>query len=316
MTEASKPLIDVACGVLVDGAGRVLLAQRPEGKVAAGWWEFPGGKIEAGETALAALTRELAEELDVLVQAAEPLIRFRHHYSNRTVVLDTWRVTGLTGEPRGCEGQALRWLPVTDFAELSPLLPTVTPIAQALTQPAHYVFTPPGIERAALLAGLPRLPPQAWLRLRLPALDDMAYERIARAVLPPARALGIAVFLDRDMAMVQALGADGWHCTSAGLRLLEQRPVAAEIRTAASVHNATELARAETLGFDAAVLGPVLATATHPGAATLGWTGFAALRADRPLPVFALGGLGPAQLADARAANAQGVAGIGAYWAA
>ena len=158
MSEASKPLIHVACGVLVNAAGEVLLAQRPEGKIAAGWWEFPGGKIELGESPLQALTRELREELGVTVRQAKPLIRFRHDYSNRSIVLDTWRVTAFDGEPRGCEGQALRWLPVEQFADVSPLLPTVVPIEQALRTPAHYVFTPPQITPGELLAGLARLP--------------------------------------------------------------------------------------------------------------------------------------------------------------
>ena len=313
MTEASKPLIHVACGVLVDAAGRVLLAQRPEGKIAAGWWEFPGGKIEAGERALDALTRELAEELGVVVRAAEPLIRFCHHYSNRTVVLDTWRVTAFDGEPRGCEGQALRWLAVADFHQVSPLLPTVTPIERALQTPDHYVFTAPAMAVEKVLTGLPQLPRGAWLRLRLPALDDADYENAARAVLLQARPLGIRIFLDRAPELVTALGADGWHCTSAVLMQLRRHPSAA--LTAASVHNAEQLAQAEALGFHAAVLGPVLPTTTHPDAAVLGWAEFAALRADRPLPVLAIGGLGAAQLQAARAVNAQGVAGISAYWA-
>lgn len=339
-----SPVIHVACGVLVDAAGRVLLAQRPEGKIAAGWWEFPGGKIEAAETALAALTRELAEELGVVVRAAEPLIRFSHHYSNRTVVLDTWRVTAFDGEPRGCEGQALRWLAVPDFRQVSPLLPTVTPIERALQTPDHYVFTPPAMAIEKVLTGLSQLPRGAWLRLRLPLLDDAQYEIAARAVLLQARPLGIKIFVDRAAERVTALGADGWHCTSAVLMQLKRHPFApldplpspspqgggafhspppcgeglgegvVVPLTAVSVHNEQQLAHAEALGFNAAVLGPVLPTATHADAAVLGWAGFAALRADRALPVLAIGGLGAAQQAEARAANAQGVAGISAYW--
>ncbi len=339
-----SPIIQVACGVLVDGAGRVLLAQRPEGKIAAGWWEFPGGKIEAGETALAALTRELAEELGVTVRAAEPLIRFSHHYSNRTVVLDTWRVTAFDGEPRGCEGQALRWLAVPDFHQVSPLLPTVTPIVQALCVPTHYVFTPPTLTVERVMAGLSKLPAAAWLRLRLPALDEAQYENAAQQVLAEARLLGIKVFLDRGHAQVGALGADGWHCTSAGLMGLKQHPFAlldplpnpspqgggafhspppcgeglgegvVVPYAVASVHSAEQLAHAAALGFDAAVLGPVQATATHPDATPLGWAGFATLRGTAPLPVYAIGGLGPDALGPARLAYAQGVAGISAYW--
>jgi 8-oxo-dGTP diphosphatase len=307
-----NPTIHVACGVLVNAAGEVLLAQRPEGKIAAGYWEFPGGKIEPGEAALDALRRELHEELGIGVQAAEPLIRFRHAYTNRTVVLDTWRVTAFAGEPQSREQQALRWLPVTRWGELAPLLPTVAPIAAALTHPAHYVFTPPDTDADWLLARLPGLPTGAWLRLRCPALDDAGYAALARVLVAAAQAHGHKVLLDRAPGLVDALGADGWHATTTALAALDARP--AVPLAVASVHTARELARAAALHFDAAVLGPVQATATHPGASALGWTGFAALRGESVLSVYALGGLAPGDLAAARAANAQGLAGISAYW--
>lgn len=308
----SLPVIRVACGVLVNAQDEVLLAQRPEGKIAAGYWEFPGGKVEPGESALQALTRELHEELGVTVRKASPLIRFRHQYSNRVVVLDTWRVDAFDGVPRSCEGQALRWLAVDHFSDVAPLLPTVVPIAQALRQPAHYVFTPPLADAAALLAGLARLPHRTWLRLRLPTLDAQHYSEVARQLVPVANARGIKVLLDRDPEQVLALGAAGWHCTSKALMQLSQRPEAP--LAVASVHDAAQLARAHALGFDTAVLGPVLATPTHPDAATLGWQGFSAIRGEVSLPVFAIGGLNAAALDDARASNAQGIAGISAYW--
>ncbi len=308
----TKPLIHVACGVLVNAAGEVLLAQRPQGKIAAGWWEFPGGKIEQGESALQALSRELHEELAVTVREASPLIRFRHEYSNRVILLDTWRIGAFDGELRACEGQALRWLAVDRFAEVAPLLPTVIPIERALRMPPHYVFTPPGISAPELIAALPQLPQGAWLRLRLPALDEAQYETMARQVLPSARAQGIPVLLDRDPAQVTALGAAGWHCTSAALMRWPARP--ATPLALASVHDAAQLARAAALGFDAAVLGPVLPTRTHPGATMLGWEGFTAMRRNVALPVLAIGGLEVAALDAARQANAQGIAGISAYW--
>jgi len=309
---AAKPVIHVACGVLVNEAGAVLLAQRPEGKIAAGWWEFPGGKIEAGESALQALSRELHEELGITVRAARPLIRFCHEYSNRTVVLDTWCVTAFEGQPQSCEGQTLRWLAVDRFAEVAPLLPTVGPIEQALRQPAHYVFTPPQADADTLLAGLAQLPSGSWLRLRLPMLDAAPYEALARRLLPVAQAQDLKVFLDRDPAQVLALGADGWHASSATLMQLSQRP--AVPLAVASVHDAAQLVRSNALGFDAAVLGSVQATPSHPGAAPLGWTGFRDIRGDMALPVFAIGGLDASQLNDALDANAQGIAGISAYW--
>ena len=102
-------MVLVSAAVLVDADGRVLLAQRPEGKSMAGLWEFPGGKVEAAETLLEALTRELREELGVLVEAAEALMVLEHDYGDKQVRLDVHRVTRWSGEPRGLEGQPLAW---------------------------------------------------------------------------------------------------------------------------------------------------------------------------------------------------------------
>ncbi len=259
------------------------------------------------------MRRELREELAIEISKAAPLMRFRHDYSHRSVVLDTWRVTAWAGEPQGCEGQVLRWLPVQRFAEVSPLLPTVVPIERALRTPQHYVFTPPQLPLTALLAGLAGLPCGAWLRLRQPALDEAQYEAIAAVLIPAAQAQGLAVMLDRDPHRALRLGADGWHARSALLMQLEARPALPLV--IASVHTSAELAQVVRLGVDAAVLGPVCATPTHPGAAVLGWPGFSALRGTAALPVFAIGGLAPAALATAVGHNAQGLAGISAYWA-
>lgn len=103
--------IDVAAGVLTDSTGRVLIAQRPAAKPMGGAWEFPGGKIRAAETPLQGLARELHEELGIHVRCARHLVRYTHAYPERPVRLFIWKVLGWEGEPRGAEGQPLRWCP-------------------------------------------------------------------------------------------------------------------------------------------------------------------------------------------------------------
>ena len=107
--------IHVVAGALFDAAGRVLIAQRPPGKALAGRWEFPGGKLHAAEDAPTGLARELREELGVEVHAAEPLIRYAHDYADRVVWIDMWVVTRWSGEPRGLDGQALKWVLPADL---------------------------------------------------------------------------------------------------------------------------------------------------------------------------------------------------------
>ena len=133
VSETGKPEIAVAAGILRDRAGRALIAQRPEGKHQAGWWEFPGGKLCETETPLEALTRELWEELGIEVHAAEPLLTYRHDYPERVVELHVWCVLAFTGEPIGVEGQALRWSRIDELLETG-LLPADRPIVEALAE--------------------------------------------------------------------------------------------------------------------------------------------------------------------------------------
>lgn len=131
----SRPFIHVVAGVVIDAADRVLIAQRPAGKHMAGGWEFPGGKLEPGEERVAGLARELREELGITLETPpRPLIRVRHAYSSREVLLDVWVVKGFSGEPRGLDGQALRWCTLDELAGVE-LLPADGPIVRALRLP-------------------------------------------------------------------------------------------------------------------------------------------------------------------------------------
>ena len=123
--------LHVAAGVIRSGDGRVLIAQRPQGSHLAGGWEFPGGKVAEGETAREALARELREEIGIDVIEAEPLIRYRHSYPGRVVLLDVWRVARYEGEPRALEGQPLRWESLDRLLETG-LLEADRPIVDAL----------------------------------------------------------------------------------------------------------------------------------------------------------------------------------------
>ena len=308
-----RPLIQVACGVLVNAAGEVLIAQRPEGKIATGKWEFPGGKIESGESPLQALVRELHEELGVEVRAARRLIRFRHDYSDRCVMLDTWLVSRFDGAPHSRERQRFDWVRADALRALD-TLPTVAPIALALQLPQHYVFTPPDADEALIRSGLPRLPTGSLLRLRIAGLDDQAYARLATRLLQPARACGIGLMLDRQPQLAVELGVAGWHATEQALHRHPVRPVAPTLLFGASVHDAAGMQAARRLGADFMALGSVLPTDSHPQAPGLGWERWRQLRGESPQPVYAIGGVGPQQLQQAHEHGAQGVAGIRAYW--
>ncbi len=136
-SSSTRPVVEVAVGVLLDGAGAVLLGQRPLGKPYAGYWEFPGGKVESGETLFAALFRELQEEIDVRIDDAEEFMVLEHDYPHAYVRLHICLVKSWQGLPRGLENQALGWLNIKDIDRLGiagfdPVLPATLPILEKL----------------------------------------------------------------------------------------------------------------------------------------------------------------------------------------
>jgi 8-oxo-dGTP diphosphatase len=307
-------VVQVVAAVIVGADGRFLLAQRPQGKVYAGYWEFPGGKVEPGEAPAAALARELHEELGIEVRQAYPWITRHYVYAHAAVDLNFFRVLEFGGEPHGRENQALAWQSI-ERIEVAPILPANGPILAALRLPHTYAITDAagrGAQRAladldaALARGL-RL-----VQVREPQLDRCELGRFAASVVQRAHAAGARVLINADAALAQQCSADGVHLKSAQLRTLRERPPSALI--AASCHDAEELELARALGADFVVLGPVAPTLTHPGAEVLGWDRFARLVSGYALPVFALGGMRPDDMQTAWRGGAHGIAMQRAAW--
>lgn len=300
-------VVRVAVAVLLRD-GKVLLAQRLEGTPYAGYWEFPGGKLEAGETPRHALLRELDEELGIRVTHALPWLTQHYTYPHARVELVFFRVYDWDGELHGRDGQAIAWQTPGAF-DVAPLLPANTVVLRALLLPSVYgISMAVDLGDAAFLAAA-----EAALAggLRLIQLREKSYsaarmERLATALLRLARPYGARVLLNGDAERAQRLGCDGVHWPAVTLLAARERPVG--MLCAASTHDATELARAAELGLDFVVLGPVMSTPTHPGANALGWQRFAQLVAATPIPVYALGGLALTDLAAAQAHGAHGVA--------
>jgi len=124
---------DVAAGILCDSSGRVLIAERLGDGPFHGLWEFPGGKIDGGESAAEALSRELAEELGIAVTAYAPFMKLRHEYEDRVVTIDFFIVSEWKSDPVGREGQSLRWVPKS-LLNAHELLPADVPVVEALRQ--------------------------------------------------------------------------------------------------------------------------------------------------------------------------------------
>ena len=300
--------------MLLHSDGSFLLAQRPAGKAYAGYWEFPGGKIESGESPLHALRRELHEELGIAIKEAYPWLTRVFTYPHATVRLNFFRVARWLGEPHGREGQLLSWQILPDLT-VGPLLPANTPILRALQLPSLYA-----ISNAAELGSeefLHRLLHALRNGLRLVQLREKNLPRAAMRdlslrVIELAHAHGAQVLLNGDVELAQEIGADGVHLSGAQLAACNARPDMAWC--AASCHNAGELLRASELGLDFAVLSPVLPTPSHPGAAHLGWAEFTALAAASGIPVYALGGLRKEDMETAWQHGAHGIALLRQAW--
>lgn len=306
----SCKVIEVAAGVLADATGRVLMLQRLPGKHLAGLWEFPGGKLEPGETIAQALARELCEELGIEARAFEPVITVPWRYPEKTVRLHTLRVTAWQGAPRGVEGNPLRWIE-PDAIDVADVPPADRAILAALRLPRAYVISRAdgGLPPASGIATQVAAP---LVQLRMPGAARNRVRAAALRLLREDASLWARLLVNGDIELARELGV-GVHLRAAQLVELQRRPLPAAVWVGASCHDAGELRRAAELGVDFATLSPVRATPSHPDAAPLGWLRFAELVADAALPVLALGGLGVQDIDRARAVGAQGVAGIRAF---
>lgn len=303
--------LHVAVGVIRGDGGDILIAQRAKHAHQGGLWEFPGGKVESGESVQEALCRELKEEVGIEVRAAAPLIKVRHDYGDRRVLLDVWNVSRFSGEPRGCEGQAMRWMAPDRLEELHFPAANV-PIIKAAQLPNRYAILE-GHSTDEVIDNCERILRNGirLMQFRVKALpqDDLA--PAWKSVSEWCRRQQVTVLVNSDLP-IGTVPADGVHLSSRMLMASKIKPKG-YTWVAASCHNLAELRYAEQLGIDFAVLAPVQATTTHPDAIPLGWHGLEAFLDQVNLPVFALGGLGLDDLGRALAAGAQGLAGISAF---
>ena len=300
-------MIEVAAAVVERPDGSFLLAQRPAGKVYAGWWEFPGGKVEAHEPAERALARELHEELGIDVVTAFPWITREHVYEHGHVRLNFFRVTEWRGEPHPRERQAFVWQRL-GAPTAEPMLPANAPVLASLALPLEYAIS--NAERLGVRESLAIMERRLQAGLRLIQVRDKSLadrDGFVQEAAGLARRYGAKVLVNGGPDL-----ADGVHFTAAQLLRLKERPN--EGLAAASCHTREELARAMQLDLDFAILGPVKATATHPGATPLGWEGFAAIARGASIPVYAIGGLRHSDLPAARRAGAHGLAMIRGSW--
>jgi 8-oxo-dGTP diphosphatase len=312
-----RRLIHVAAGALLAADARVLVAKRADKAHQGGLWEFPGGKLEPGESVGDALQRELFEELGVRVARSEPLIRVRHDYADRAVLLDVHKVLAYRGEAQAREGQPLRWL-LPGEMNAAEFPAADRPIINALRLPDRMLIT--GVDGRypeQFLARLQRALEQGLrlVQMRAPELPSGLFFELAKAAQTLCEQYSATLLLNPPQGSWKPLPEGvGLHLNRWRLMGMETRPLSENRLLGASCHSLQELQKAQDLDLDYVLLSPVQTSASHPDAEPLGWRRFAEWVDNARMPVFALGGMAESDLMRAKLAGAQGIAAISAWW--
>lgn len=310
---SDRETVHVAVGVIVNDQDEVLVSRRHAQSHQGGLWEFPGGKVESGESVETALQREFLEELGIEVSAAFPFKKIFHDYGDKSVCLDIWRVADFHGQPRGLEGQPVEWCPVSQLHKRS--FPAANlPICRALAIPFFMAITPQLESPDALLELLDHYVERdiKLVQLRQKALDAGEYSHWFALATAHLKNTPVRLLFNHDNAEPNS-PACSVHASAARLRSLDRRPVADSALFSASCHDLEELQLACTLGVDFVTLSPVRPAAKYSDTDLLGWEGFRQLRRQVQLPVFALGGMQINDRSAAMAAGASGIASISAF---
>jgi 8-oxo-dGTP diphosphatase len=314
-------VVSVVAGWLENAAGALLLTQRPADKSHPGCFEFPGGKVQSGESDERALQREFMEELGLEIAVHECLGSYAKQAQEQAITMRIYRVTapahalsalGAVGRER----QAIRFVAKGRLQRL-PLPPLDRPAVRAHALNRTLVISPEPLDAKLWLQQL-RMTAQAGAKLVLLRAKHTPLSAL-RGLIAQARdvmaAHGAELLLQDDAPLVKRWRVGGMSLTSRALMRAKRRALPENYWLSASCHNAEELAQAQAIGCDFVTLAPVLATATHPDQAGMGWQQLQALCQQFPeLPIYALGGMQAGDLATAQRHGAFGVAGIRGFW--
>ena len=306
--------VHVAVGVVFNSRGEVLIALRNKGQHQGGLWEFPGGKVEKGETVQQALVRELKEEVGIVAHHLEPLIGIPHSYTDKKVFLDVWTVGDFEGEVVGREGQEVCWVALKNLGDFQ--FPVANkPIILALQLPSIASIT--GVfndENDLILKVSSAISKGAGLICYRPTGNsNVCHDLILNKLTALCAAKCVWLTVNSSISTNYDV-TRGLHLQSSELMRLKARPVSLNTLLGASCHSKEELDQAHRVGVDYIMLSPVQQTSSHPSSLPMGWQTFAELVIESSIPIFALGGLGPEDVDTARANGAQGIAAISKLW--
>lgn len=301
--ELGRKPIEVVAAVIRDDDGNILIAKRPQDKHQGGKWEFPGGKVEAGESRRAALSRELFEELGIDVGHSARLISVYHEYEDKSIYLDVYEITQWSGTATGKEGQPVQWIrpaslndfefpeankPIIEAAILPKFIKILKPVVTAESFEAQAL--------ASLASG------QSFLMHNFED-TELTHEQLSW-LLDTAAGRNVEVILQSPPPLVRH--DYNLHLSADELLKTQVKPQAK--RVSATCYSPGELFKAQRLGLDFIFIGPVLMNSVVNEQQTLGWPSFQSLVGRVNIPVYAIGGLSDKDLELSREYGAQGIA--------
>ena len=311
--------VHVAVAVVQNKHGQYFIAKRPKETHQGGLWEFPGGKVESNETVLEALKRELFEEIGITLIQADPLIQIHHNYSDKSVLLDVWRISTFSGKAFGKEGQETCWINKNEFPLYS--FPAANlPIIKAVQLPDKYMITGE-FEGEKELVACVRFGFKNGVKLlqfRAHNLNETTYFNYAKKLYEICEKENVILLLNTSVENYKKHHAydfsHGLHLTSKEIELINSGLIERDFLVATSIHNEQELLTAEDSNVDFVVLSPVYETKSHPNTAPLGWKKFKKITTKAKIPVYALGGMQMQDIKKAKNNGAQGISAIGEFW--
>jgi len=306
--------IEVSVGILVNTSNHVLMNQRTALQSWAGWWEFPGGKLEKKETPRQALDREIYEELGVEVLEAERWVTRRFEFEDTDVILYFFKILKWKGDASSKEGQLLSW-EYFEKIDLSKVLPPNKFVPGAINLPDHYAIT--NLSETPLPLFIKQLENRIkngtkLIQVREKHLSKEEFKKFAERVLEVSNGRGVKVIINSNINLAYELSADGVHLNSGQIHTIHEFPK--ELMVGASCHNTKDLDIAEMKGANFAVLSPINKTLSHTKARLIGWDELSKLAIKYTMPIYALGGMTLGDVERAQSSGAIGVASQRHIW--
>ncbi|WP_232744846.1 Nudix family hydrolase [Thiomicrorhabdus sp. Kp2] len=307
--------IDIAVGVLKQD-DKVCLSLRQKHQSHANHWEFPGGKVEEGESIIEALQREFFEELAIQTKGWQKLIEIPWHYEKVSVRLHVYQTEQFRGKPTGNEGQRVEWFAVNELSNLE--FPKANKgIVTALQLSDSYMITGQFVNAQEALQKLTNALDSGvrFCQLRAKGLSEEAFLEIAKPAIKQCQHYGAKILLNGKVTLLETFpDADGIQLASNEIDAFNERPIAKDKILGVSTHTDNDISQALKLDADFILLSPVKETTSHPEVPGIGWSNFADKVKDIPIPVFALGGMKPEDIDVAKQNGGQGIAAISGFW--